>query len=79
MQTSFHPISAHELIKCLRMNRADSGRVSPSSPTRTSLPKAPREISKCRHHRTFFNLLTLNDFIRKRMCTVSVYVWGQAE
>lgn len=54
----FPPISTYKLIKCLRMNRRDSGRVSP-------LPSAssPREISKCRHHRTFFNFLTLNDFI----------------
>ena len=71
MQTLSRPISTYKLIKCLRMNHRDSGRVSPP------LCLKPREISKCRHHRTFFNFLTLNDFIRKRMCTVSVYVWGR--
>lgn len=59
MQTLFPPISTYKLIKRLRMNRRDSGRVSPP------LCLKPREISKCWHHRAFFNFLTLNDFIRK--------------
>lgn len=71
MQTLFPPISTYKLIKRLRMNRRDSGRVSPP------LCLKPREISKCWHHRAFFNFLTLNDFIRKLVCTVSLYVWGR--
>lgn len=67
----FPPISTYKLIKRLRMNRRDSGRLSPP------LCLKPREISKGRHHRAFFNFLTLNDFIRKWVCTVSVYVWGR--
>lgn len=61
------------LHKCPRTNQTSQDE-SAGEVVRVSSPFClkPREISKCRHHRAFFNFLTLNDFIRKWMRTLSV-------